>query len=339
MLGKDGLKRLQTVRLDDENLYTPELNTFTASPNSKCSVTQSDQAADSDLDSEDNDILTDDRTETKGTNQDQDIEKSMHGAATFPITALMGLNRPPETFSNTGLASYAGNSSQTSPPNAMHGVVNVHVDSSGQSPMGFSAVQSHLDTASCAGVDDHSILASLASIAGDTSITNTGLIPNTYLSNTFSSITSGDTTAQDMNITTSFAGNTSLTSPSSFTAVGQATVSCTQSPNYTGSLDNTLNSFDFPHVSTSIVQGSFSDQSYTPNTVSSFDSSSFSTSFPNNNLVPASNVAMFNQASTPNLLTYPSAFPVGFSSGAVHQPDPSLSNWSTVDNTDESAPH
>ena len=33
--GKDGLKRLQTVRLDDENLYTPELNTFTASSNSK----------------------------------------------------------------------------------------------------------------------------------------------------------------------------------------------------------------------------------------------------------------------------------------------------------------
>jgi len=30
VLGEDGLKRLQTVRLDDENLYTPELNTFTA---------------------------------------------------------------------------------------------------------------------------------------------------------------------------------------------------------------------------------------------------------------------------------------------------------------------
>lgn len=29
--GKDSFKRLQTVRLDDENLYTPELNTFTAS--------------------------------------------------------------------------------------------------------------------------------------------------------------------------------------------------------------------------------------------------------------------------------------------------------------------
>ncbi len=28
---KDGFKRLQTVRLNDDNLYTPELNTFVAS--------------------------------------------------------------------------------------------------------------------------------------------------------------------------------------------------------------------------------------------------------------------------------------------------------------------
>lgn len=31
MLSEDGFKRLQTVRLDDENVYTPELNTFTTS--------------------------------------------------------------------------------------------------------------------------------------------------------------------------------------------------------------------------------------------------------------------------------------------------------------------
>ena len=40
-MGKDGLKRLQTVRLDDENLYTPEVDTFILSPTSTVSQSSS----------------------------------------------------------------------------------------------------------------------------------------------------------------------------------------------------------------------------------------------------------------------------------------------------------
>ena len=34
LAGVDGLKRLQTVRLDDEHLVTPELNTYSSSSSS-----------------------------------------------------------------------------------------------------------------------------------------------------------------------------------------------------------------------------------------------------------------------------------------------------------------
>ncbi len=65
-MGKDGLKRLQTVRLDVENLYTPELDTFTTTTtvtaSSDSSVTikphrhSSDQELSSDNDQDQNEL-------------------------------------------------------------------------------------------------------------------------------------------------------------------------------------------------------------------------------------------------------------------------------------------
>lgn len=73
--GKDGFKRLQTVRLDDENLYTPEINTFTASAHNKSdsSDQESDLSESQDSQNEDDHCYDYDQARDNDTNQTFDV--------------------------------------------------------------------------------------------------------------------------------------------------------------------------------------------------------------------------------------------------------------------------